>query len=88
MHVPALELESGDLSSVELTAERLEAADLVLIATDHSAVDYEMVGGHASLVVDPRNAMGDAEKAVVYPIAGPPRDGSRRSPGAQTTTDG
>ncbi len=82
--VPALELESGDLSSVELTAERLEAADLVLIATDHSAVDYEMVGRHASLVVDPRNAMGDAEKAVVYPIAGPPRDGSRGSPGAPT----
>ena len=75
-HVSAVELESGDLSSVELTAERLEATDLVLIATDHSDVDYVFVGRHASLVVDPRNAMAESEKAVVYPIAGLPRNGS------------
>jgi len=72
-HVASLQLESGDLSSVDLTAERLEATDLVLIATDHSAVDYGLVGRHAELVVDPRNAMKSAERAVVYPIAGPPR---------------
>jgi len=76
-HVPALELKSGDLLSVELTAERLETADLVLIATDHSTVDYRFVGHHAALVVDPRNVMVEGEKAVVYPIAGPPRNGSR-----------
>jgi len=76
-HVPSLELESGDMISVELTADRLERADLVLIATDHDSIDYGFVGRHASLVVDPRNAMKTAEKAVVYPIAGPPRDGAR-----------
>jgi UDP-N-acetyl-D-glucosamine dehydrogenase len=86
-HVPALQLESGDLVSVPLDPERLEAADLVLIATDHSDVDYELVGRCASLVVDPRNAMAGAEKAVIYPIAGPPRNGSRRSPAAQAEGD-
>ncbi|NNK47842.1 MAG: UDP-N-acetyl-D-glucosamine dehydrogenase, partial [Gemmatimonadetes bacterium] len=75
--VPGLGLESGDLMSVELTAGRLDDTDLVIVATDHTDVDYELVGRHASLVVDPRNAMKDteAEKAVVYPIAGPPRNG-------------
>jgi UDP-N-acetyl-D-glucosamine dehydrogenase len=87
-HVPTLELESGDLVSVPLEAERLEATDLVLIATDHSDVDYGLVGRHASLVVDPRNAMKAAERAVVFPIAGPPRNGSRRSAGANPHSDG
>ena len=82
-HVPNLELESGDLASVDLTAERLEAADLVVIAADHSAVDYEFVGSHSALVVDPRNAMAgvQADRALVYPIAGPPRNGSPRPGG-------
>ncbi|MDX1644484.1 MAG: nucleotide sugar dehydrogenase [Thermoanaerobaculia bacterium] len=45
------------LASVELTPERLEEADAVLIATDHSAVDYEMVARHARLVVDTRGVL-------------------------------
>lgn len=44
------------MRSVPLTAEELERADAVLIATDHSAVDYEFVVRHARLVVDTRNA--------------------------------
>ena len=78
-HVAALALESGDLVSVDLTAERLADTDLVVIATDHGTVDYELVGRHASLVVDPRNAMKTSEAAVVYPIAGPPRNGLPRA---------
>jgi len=81
-HVPSLELETGDMVCVDFTVDRLERADLVLIATDHSDVDYDLIGRHASLVVDPRNVMKRAEKAVLYPIAGPPRDGSRRAPGS------
>ena len=87
-HVPSLELESGDMVSVDLTVDRLESADLVLIATDHSDVDYDLVGRHTSLVVDPRNVMKSAEKAALYPIAGPPRDGSRRTRGAPGGHDG
>ncbi|MCX7934042.1 MAG: nucleotide sugar dehydrogenase, partial [Planctomycetota bacterium] len=45
------------LRSVPLTAQRLRAADAVLIATDHSAVDYALIGRTARLVVDTRNAM-------------------------------
>jgi UDP-N-acetyl-D-glucosamine dehydrogenase len=31
--------------------------DCILILTDHDAVDYGMLGEHATLVVDTRNAM-------------------------------
>ncbi|MDR1069479.1 MAG: nucleotide sugar dehydrogenase [Gracilibacteraceae bacterium] len=44
------------LESQPLTPAALAAADCVLILTDHSAVDYEMVARHAELVVDTRNA--------------------------------
>lgn len=44
------------MSSTPLTAETLAAQDLVLIATDHSTVDYEMVARHAPAIFDTRNA--------------------------------
>lgn len=57
------------LRSVVLDAETLSSADAVLIATDHSTVDYAFVVRHARLVVDSRNATRnvrtDREKIVL-----------------------
>ena len=44
------------LQSIPLTPERLAAADAVLIATDHSGIDYDLIVRHSRLVVDTRNA--------------------------------
>jgi UDP-N-acetyl-D-glucosamine dehydrogenase len=49
--------------SVALTPETLAGYDVVLIATDHDAVDYAMVVRHAAIVVDTRNVC--ARKGVV-----------------------
>ena len=46
----------SNMRSVELTEQALRQADLVLIATDHSALDYQRVVDHASIIVDTRNA--------------------------------
>ena len=43
--------------SVELTEQTIRAHDCVLIVTDHDAIDYELLGRTASLIVDTRNAM-------------------------------
>ena len=58
-HVP--EWQDGDMrmKSVELTAVTLKAQDIVLIITDHKAVDYQLVAQHARLVFDTRNALGN-----------------------------
>ena len=40
-------------------AEFLAGQDCVLIATDHSAYDYDFIVRHAPLVVDTRNATKD-----------------------------
>ncbi|MCA8995124.1 MAG: nucleotide sugar dehydrogenase [Planctomycetaceae bacterium] len=44
------------MESQELTADFLAAQDCVLIATDHSAYDYDHIVKHSRLVVDTRNA--------------------------------
>lgn len=40
-----------------LTPQVLQDADLVMITTAHTNVDYEMVARHASIIVDTKNAM-------------------------------
>ncbi len=54
-HVP--ELRDFGLSSVELEPD---AYDAVVIVTDHSGIDYGALVDHAGVVVDFRNATGDA----------------------------
>jgi UDP-N-acetyl-D-glucosamine dehydrogenase len=54
---PSMRKYRIDLKSVPLTPDTLRAMDCILILTDHDAVDYGMLGEHATLVVDTRNAM-------------------------------
>lgn len=55
---PRMRRYDFELTSVALTPERLAASDCVLIVTRHTAVDWFLIGAHARLVVDTRNAMG------------------------------
>ena len=59
-HVPKLRPmrhhDVPDMTSSELTPEFLAAQDCVLIATDHSAYDWDFIVQHAPLVLDTRNA--------------------------------
>ncbi|MCC6286198.1 MAG: nucleotide sugar dehydrogenase [Phycisphaerales bacterium] len=54
---PKMRKRRFPLRSVPLTPDLLGRVDAVLIVTDHDSVDYAMVGRHARLVVDTRNAM-------------------------------
>lgn len=47
------------LYNVELTDERLQAADCVVIVTEHSTVDYNRVCENSRLIVDTRNALSE-----------------------------
>ncbi len=53
-HVPQVEPLDG-AESVELTDRRLERADLVVVCTDHSCVDYRRVVRGAEAVLDTRD---------------------------------
>ena len=46
----------------ELTAEVLKNADLVMVTTAHTTVDYDFVAEHADLIFDTKNAMKKVAK--------------------------
>lgn len=45
------------LTSLPLTPANIAAHDCSVIVTDHAAIDYPLLGQHARLIVDTRNAM-------------------------------
>ncbi len=56
-----------DMRSVPLTPENLATYAIVIIATDHSCLNYQSIVAHAPLIVDTRNAIpgrNHAEKVV------------------------
>ena len=58
--VPELERDSGPQKSVPLTAETVREADCVMIVTDHTGVDYDLVRDNGHGIVDTRNVLGRA----------------------------
>jgi UDP-N-acetyl-D-glucosamine dehydrogenase len=56
-HVAKLHEDGVELTSVPLTAQTLRAVDCAVIVTDHSNVDYALVGREAPVVVDTRHAL-------------------------------
>lgn len=56
--VPKFRKKSLTMQSIPaLTPEAIEKADIVLVTTAHTNVDYELVQKHAKLVFDTKNAM-------------------------------
>ncbi len=56
--VAALVENGHRFASVPLTRAALEQADCVLIVTDHTSLDYDLIRKHAKLTVDTRHALG------------------------------
>ncbi|MEJ2218417.1 MAG: nucleotide sugar dehydrogenase [Gemmatimonadota bacterium] len=69
-YVAELRAEGLRLTRVELTDAELEAADCVLLATDHRVIDYAYVAEHAALVVDTRNVMADLDGEHIVGLSG------------------
>jgi UDP-N-acetyl-D-glucosamine dehydrogenase len=67
-YVPRIQHDSWEKSSVADYLAAVEQADCVVIVTNHSAYDYEAILEKANLIVDTRNALGqagrDSEKVV------------------------
>ncbi|MFV2073703.1 MAG: nucleotide sugar dehydrogenase [Thermoanaerobaculales bacterium] len=52
------------MTSRPLTRENLRAVDAVLVATDHTDVDYDLVLEHAPLIIDTRGVFRDRNNKV------------------------
>ncbi len=51
-----------EMQSMPLNQENLEGVDCVLVATNHSAYDYDFIYQHAKLIVDTRNVFSKDQK--------------------------
>lgn len=60
--VARVEVDGREFRSQPLTASLLKNTDCVLITTDHSSYDYEMIVSHSKRVIDTRNATKDVRK--------------------------
>jgi UDP-N-acetyl-D-glucosamine dehydrogenase len=58
-YVPSLEIDNRTLKSTATTPEVLQSMDCVLVLTDHSNFNYEMIAAHSFLLLDKRNALKD-----------------------------
>jgi len=62
---PKMRKHRFDLRSVALDEETVETYDAVLIATDHSGVDYELVRRAARLIIDTRDVYRGRSSNIV-----------------------
>ncbi|KAB3537316.1 nucleotide sugar dehydrogenase [Alkaliphilus pronyensis] len=67
-YINKIEIGSHSFSSISLNDEAIKAADVVLITTDHSIIDYSWLIKTANLIIDTRNAtkgLEDKENKVI-----------------------
>jgi UDP-N-acetyl-D-glucosamine dehydrogenase len=54
--IPKFREDGRDRTSVPMNAAELKRADAVVIVTDHTSIDYQLIVDQAAVVVDTRNA--------------------------------
>jgi UDP-N-acetyl-D-glucosamine dehydrogenase len=64
-YVSSINVKGQSLKSLHLNAELLGSMDCVAVLTDHSAFDYDLIAGAASLIYDTRNAFKDQKPNIV-----------------------
>ncbi len=62
---PRMREHSFDLTSVELSPEVVASFDAIVVATDHTSVDYEMVSANAQVIIDSRGIYRSPKENIV-----------------------
>ncbi|UCC72432.1 MAG: nucleotide sugar dehydrogenase [Gemmatimonadota bacterium] len=66
--VPALRHEGKDLESLPLDDRLVAESDVVVIVTDHSGIDYDLIRRSGRPVLDTRNVLGRAVREATTPV--------------------
>ena len=61
---PTMRDHKFDLTSVELTSESVNIYDAVVLSTDHSDFNYELIEDNAKLIIDTRNRYNQLEHVI------------------------
>ena len=54
-----------DLSSTTMNPENLAEFDAVVLATDHTKFDYDMICKHSNLIIDSRGVYRDTAPHII-----------------------
>lgn len=65
-YVDSFKSSGKKVETVELTKELLNEVDLVLVTTDHTDFDYEIIASESKVIFDTRNALKDIKKVNKY----------------------
>jgi UDP-N-acetyl-D-glucosamine dehydrogenase len=64
--IPFLKIDGIDQTSIELTPAKIKGYDAVVVAVDHTAVNYELIYRNARLIFDTRNVYkGKEDKKII-----------------------
>jgi len=63
--IPFLKVQGLDLKSIKLSNKKIKEFDCVLIAADHTGIDYPALLNNAKLIFDSRNVYGGKNKEKV-----------------------
>ncbi len=63
-HIPMVTVDDVKYHSVELTAQTLNAADVVVLTTNHSKFNIDFIREHAQMIVDMRNMIKESGEKV------------------------
>lgn len=66
--IPYLKLNHIDLKSISLNKQQLMKFDCVIIAVDHSSLDYEFILDNSNLIFDTRNVYDGFKKGKVIKL--------------------
>lgn len=58
-HIPSFKFKGRVMETISLTPEVLEEADLVLLTTNHSSFDFELIASSARVIFDTRDGIKD-----------------------------
>ncbi|MDF2946816.1 MAG: wbpA [Bacillales bacterium] len=64
--VPSFRVQGETIESVPMTEQLLQGADIVIVTTDHSDFDYQMIANNSKSIFDTRNALKNVEKPNRY----------------------
>jgi UDP-N-acetyl-D-glucosamine dehydrogenase len=67
-YIASVDIEGEVLRSLHLTPDLVESMDCVVLLTDHSEFDYEMISAHSRLILDSRNGFRNFLSPAVIPL--------------------
>jgi UDP-N-acetyl-D-glucosamine dehydrogenase len=65
-YIPNISIDGTKYFSTDLTAESIKKSDLVLIATDHTGINYDLIVKNARCIYDARNALLNYNSDKIY----------------------